>query len=386
MRRLSTFLCAVVASTSASQAATPLDIGTTVSVIDVVTAQLSTEKRNLASGDSVRQNEVIESSPTARSEFQLADDTKLALGPGARLVLDRFVYDPDKKSGNIAIDLAKGAFRFMTGVASKPSYVIRVPAASITVRGTIFDVFVQASGAAWLLLHEGGVQVCNARGNCRVLDEPGKLILVNGDGDVGKPVRWANLDGLQGFDFDDAFPFVGESPSIDPKPIFTKQALITDSPAPKPGRKAKRNQKDASQQASTEPTQAEPPRIKKPIKVTGKRPKRNPKVAEVEDSDPPRVVTKPPRNKPPRIKVRPSKTPKDPPVDVTDKRKKWRQVAESVAGEWIERVRARRRADDSDTGPSLGGMGMGRPVIRHRPPSVDMPGRGPTKLGTSGPK
>ncbi len=379
MRRLSTLLCTVVASTSASHAATPLDIGTTVSVIDVVTAELSTERRNLATGDAVRQNEVIEASPTARSELKLDDETKLALGPGARLVLDRFVYDPDKKSGNIAIDLAKGAFRFMTGVASKPSYVIRVPAAAITVRGTIFDVFVQASGAAWLLLHEGGVQVCNARGNCRVLDEPGKLILVNGDGDVGKPVRWANLDGLQGFDFDDAFPFVGEAPSIDPKPIFTKQALIEDAPAPKPAGKAKSEVKGADQQEAAKPN------VKKPIKVSVRKPKRNTKVAEVEDAEPPRVVSKPPRNKPPRIKIRPTKTPKDTPTEVTDKRKKWRRIAETAASEWIDRVRARRRGKDYESGPSLGGIGTPhRPIVRHTPPAGEGTGRGPTKFGSSG--
>ena len=55
-----------------------------------------------------------------KGEFRLNDDTKLALGPGSRLVLDKFVYDSDKKAGSIVLDLTKGAFRFITGVASKP--------------------------------------------------------------------------------------------------------------------------------------------------------------------------------------------------------------------------------------------------------------------------
>ena len=58
------------------------------------------------------------------------------------MVLDKFVYDSDKKTGSIILDLTKGAFRFITGVASKPTYLIRTPNASITVRGTIFDMYV----------------------------------------------------------------------------------------------------------------------------------------------------------------------------------------------------------------------------------------------------
>jgi len=75
----------------------------------------------------------------------------VALGPGSRLLLDKFVYDPQKGSGTIVLNLVKGAFRFVTGIASKPSYLIRVPNASITVRGTIFDIYIQENNVVWLL-------------------------------------------------------------------------------------------------------------------------------------------------------------------------------------------------------------------------------------------
>ena len=85
------------------------------------------------------------------------------------------------------LNLAKGAFRFITGVAAKPAYVIHTPTASITVRGMIFDVYVQADGMSWLLLIEGAVEVCNENGKCRVLDEPGKLIRITPDDSIGIP-------------------------------------------------------------------------------------------------------------------------------------------------------------------------------------------------------
>lgn len=385
MQRIAPGLCAAFLAVSGAHAATPTEIGTTLSVIDVVTAELSTERRNLTAGDVVRQNEVIEAAQTARSEFKLADDTKLALGPGARLILDKFVYDPGKKSGNIAIDLAKGAFRFMTGVASKPSYVIRVPAASITVRGTIFDVFVQANGAAWLLLHEGGVEVCNQRGNCRVLDEPGKLILVNEDGDVGRPFRWANLDGIQGFSFDEAFPFVGDTPSIDPKPVFTRQALISDPPPPpKSKKKAGKGTKDTDRHAS-----ADPSRDVKPIQRPGRKPKLAVYEEEIEEARPPRTGKKPPRVKLPRSKTPQVTLPSDDASGTDGKRRKWRRIAEQAASKWIDRARLRNRDTSDAVGPSFGSAGRGHgPVIGRtfppKGPPKGMSGHGPTKIGPSG--
>ena len=125
---------------SAPALAAPGDaIGSAVTVVNLVTAKLDEDQRELAKGDNVRQQELIEVASDGRSELILRDKTKLALGPGSRLLLDQFVYNPDISGGAIVLDLMRGAFRFITGIAAKPAYVIRTPTASITVRGTIFD-------------------------------------------------------------------------------------------------------------------------------------------------------------------------------------------------------------------------------------------------------
>lgn len=218
------FGLAMLATSSLEAAQEP--VGSTLVVVNLVTAEFNRDTRTLQAGDPVHQDEMIEVGLDASSELKLDDDTKLALGPGSHLKLDKFVYDPAKTSGSIVVDLVKGTFRFMTGVAKKSTYVIKTPSAAITVRGTIFDVFVQANGLAWLLLHEGAVQVCNERNQCRDLDEPGKLIRISDGGDVGAPVKWASLPGNDGVPFDDAFPFVSNAPSIDPTPILTRDVII----------------------------------------------------------------------------------------------------------------------------------------------------------------
>ena len=124
------------------------------------------------------QEEVIAAGADSIAELMLRDQTKLAIGPGARLTLDRFVYDPNKTSGAIVLNLIKGGFRFITGVAAKPFYAIRTPVAAITVRGTIFDVYIEEQGPVWLLLHEGSIRVCNTRGECQSLDDPCRVLRI----------------------------------------------------------------------------------------------------------------------------------------------------------------------------------------------------------------
>lgn len=216
----------LLASATGLQAAPQRPVGSALVVVNLVTAEYNRDTRSLQRGDRVHQDETIEVGLDGSSELKLDDDTKLALGPGSHLRLDKFVYDPDKSKGSIVLDLVKGTFRFITGVADKPTYVIKTPAAAITVRGTIFDVYVENDGLSWLLLHEGAVQVCNVRGQCKDLTEPGKIIRISDDGDVGTPSRWAGLNGRDRVPFDTAFPFVGKTPGIDPVPALTREAIL----------------------------------------------------------------------------------------------------------------------------------------------------------------
>ena len=221
---LALFSTALLWSGTQAIAAPGDDIGSAVRIVNLVTAEYETDARRLAKGDNVRQDELIEVSTDGTGELKLRDETKLALGPGSRLVLDEFVYNPDIAGGAIVLNLVTGTFRFITGIAAKPAYVIRTPTASITVRGTIFDVFVQKSGAAWLLLIEGAIEVCNVWGECLLHDEPGKIIPITADGDVGNPVNWSSLPETP--PFESAFPFVVGPPAIDIDTIFTPNDII----------------------------------------------------------------------------------------------------------------------------------------------------------------
>lgn len=229
--KLSTVLAALslVGLPNAAHAASGDTIGEAIEVINLVTADYSRDTRTLQPGDDVRQDEKIAVGSDGRSELQFADQTKIALGPGSELLLDKFVYDSDKNSGSIVMDFVSGTLRFITGVAQKPTYVIRTPNASITVRGTIFDVYTPPKGGpTYLLLHEGGVEVCarKRKKSCRSNSKPGRLTRISKTGKIDNPTVWSVLEGKDGIPFDLAFPFVINPPMIDPSPVFSKGEII----------------------------------------------------------------------------------------------------------------------------------------------------------------
>lgn len=217
------------------QAAPTEPIGAAIKIKNDVKAEFDSDRRPLTAGDNVHQNEIIAVGSSSLGELELDDDTKLALGPGSRLKLDKFVYNGEKTAGDIVVDLVQGTFRFITGVATKKSYRIRTPAASITVRGTIFDVYVADDGMMWILLMEGGIRACNDGGDCSDLDKPGMFIHVTANGIVSDPMVWASLPGRDLIGFNSAFPFVVSAPGFDTAKHLTRAAIVGGDKLPSVG-------------------------------------------------------------------------------------------------------------------------------------------------------
>ena len=196
-------------------AAAEPEIGTTVAVKNQVIVEFEENKRRLQKGGKVHQNEVVETAKSATAEIQLLDDTKLAVGPSARVVLDKFVYNASATPGAITVNLSKGAFRFISGSSPSGNYEIRTPTASMGVRGTVFDVFVAANGETAVLLHEGAVDVCAEANTCRRHNTVGRVVHVSLQRLVSLPLPW---DGsfMRGIAVGTAFPFIGRTLAIDP--------------------------------------------------------------------------------------------------------------------------------------------------------------------------
>lgn len=133
--------------------------------------------RQINVGDSLLRDETVRTGLESAARIVLADSTNLSLGPSATIKLDRAVFDDEHHYRKIAIRLANGAFRFVTGNSDKTAYKIVTPVAAIGVRGTTLDILSQR-GKTTVVLQEGMAIACTLSGQCVALTEPGDTVVI----------------------------------------------------------------------------------------------------------------------------------------------------------------------------------------------------------------
>ncbi len=148
---------AVLFSTTPSLA--QQDIGAAAVVLNKVEGTLEKGPVIIVQGDGVFRDEGVHTNIDSSAKLVLRDNTNISLGPNSSVKLDRFVYAGPAQTGTIAVNIAKGAFRFATGNAEKQAYMINTPTATLGVRGTVFHGNVTAT-ETYLYVDEGVVPVC----------------------------------------------------------------------------------------------------------------------------------------------------------------------------------------------------------------------------------
>ncbi len=104
------------------------------------------------------------------------------------MVIDKFVFNPDSTLAGASIRMARGAFRFMSGVGSKKAYRIVTPTATIGIRGTEVDVAVDRGLGTAILVFKGAVQLCNRRsGECTLVKAGCGAAISAPDGSLRSP-------------------------------------------------------------------------------------------------------------------------------------------------------------------------------------------------------
>jgi hypothetical protein len=89
----------------------------------------------LSVGSGVHENETVRTGNTGQAGMRFIDESNLNVGPASSVRLDKFVYDPNKGKGDVAIEATRGAFRFSTGAQNKGEVKIKTPYGSLGVRG-----------------------------------------------------------------------------------------------------------------------------------------------------------------------------------------------------------------------------------------------------------
>jgi hypothetical protein len=89
----------------------------------------------LSGGSSVYSKETVRTGDSGQADLQFHDSSNLTVGPKSSVRLDKFVYDPNKSAGTIAIQATRGSFRFVTGSQGKGNVQVKTPYGTLGVRG-----------------------------------------------------------------------------------------------------------------------------------------------------------------------------------------------------------------------------------------------------------
>lgn len=155
-----------------------------------VTSEQGATQRSVVRGDKLFRNEKVATGPGSALDVLFIDETALSLGPNTSIVLDEMVFDPSGTQGKVALSIAVGATRFVSGILPKSDYEIRTPTMTVGIRGTTVDFFVRANGDSTAVLRFGEMFVRNpALPNAppTVVSTPGQSVTGTTGGPLGPP-------------------------------------------------------------------------------------------------------------------------------------------------------------------------------------------------------
>jgi hypothetical protein len=144
-------------------------------------------ERILRVGIDVQASERVTTKADDRAHVVFLDGTSLTIGPNSVLVIDKYVYDPDRKTGDIALSTTRGVFRFVGGAISKNSEVtVKTPSATIGIRGGIVQFAVAENGATSANFLYGDTMRVTAQNVTTIANRTGSNVEVPANGQPTK--------------------------------------------------------------------------------------------------------------------------------------------------------------------------------------------------------
>jgi hypothetical protein len=185
---LSLWRVAIVALCIGLHGALPTLASEAVGEAVLIKTEVRGEGGPLQVNDPVHRDEAIKTSKDGLGQFLFRDGTKLAVGWGSTVVIDKFVFDDSKTVKKLTIKVAEGTFRWISGNSKSTAYSIVTPAGTIGVRGTAFDVNISRNGTTAVVLLSGMVNFCGADG-CKVLKHRCDFVVAKRNGAMTDTAR-----------------------------------------------------------------------------------------------------------------------------------------------------------------------------------------------------
>jgi len=174
----------VILLTALSHAALAAPIGNAVAVTPNASAEGSRGAVQLARGSAIEPYDRVRTSPGGATTLRFLDSSQLAIGPGALVTIDEFVYSGPGRASSASLTMARGAFRWVSGRSPKDAYDLKTPLATIGVRGTSIAVLSEPQVTS-VRLSSGAITACSRiSGQCASLGRSGQGVRLWADGRV----------------------------------------------------------------------------------------------------------------------------------------------------------------------------------------------------------
>lgn len=142
----------------------------TVATTAAVNTEAKGAGKKLVLGAEVVHNERIETDANGSIQLLFIDRTTMNIGPNSSVVIDNYVFDPNRGTGSLTMTMSKGLLRFVGGrVTHDGSATIKTPTATMGIRGGTAQFSVgphgtqatflgsnQAGGGVFIKDHSGG--------------------------------------------------------------------------------------------------------------------------------------------------------------------------------------------------------------------------------------
>ena len=138
-----------------------------------------------------------------RIAIQFVDESIIRLTEHSKIIVDEYIYDPDPSKSKLALNMASGTARFITGALGKidkQNIKIRTPSATVAVRGTDFTTTVDELGRSLVILlpnpdgSSSGEITVETMAGIEVLNKPYQATMVSmSESPPTKPVTLVNM-------------------------------------------------------------------------------------------------------------------------------------------------------------------------------------------------
>ena len=162
-------------------------VGRVLMAVGDVQARNGEENRKLERKSDIYPGDTLLTSKDSQLQLRMVDGAFIALTPDTAFEVRSYHFGDGPKADNVAVTLLKGGLRTVTGQIEKSNYRLATPAATLGIRGTVFEVYVAADGTTTVILREGGVDVSGLVGQKIKMDLANLASVIRKGGAAGQP-------------------------------------------------------------------------------------------------------------------------------------------------------------------------------------------------------